>query len=85
MVMPTHTCRAPDCPRQIPTRYLMCATHWRLVPSDIAHRVNVAWWRSNNCRDRSACRVALSRYRAAVDEAIASLGTQPSSPEATTS
>jgi hypothetical protein len=38
-----HTCKAPDCTRQIPDSLLMCPRHWAQVPRNIQIRVTGAW------------------------------------------
>lgn len=35
----SHTCHARDCTKNVPPRMLMCAPHWRKVPSDLQDAV----------------------------------------------
>lgn len=38
-MMAAHTCHAKGCERTVPPRLLMCARHWRMVPSELQARV----------------------------------------------
>lgn len=65
-----HTCKAPNCPAQIPTALLMCPRHWAQVPRTIQLRVTASW-RALCCARPS--QDAYAKWRTAADEAIASL------------
>lgn len=54
----THTCPAIGCSRVVKDQYLMCASHWRLVPREIRGKI----W-SYVKKDRA-------RYFEAVKEAV---------------
>ncbi len=38
-----HECHAINCTRIVPPKFLMCATHWRMVPKPLQARVWAAY------------------------------------------
>lgn len=38
-----HRCLATGCKKTLEVRFLMCAAHWRLVPSDVQREVYAAY------------------------------------------
>lgn len=42
-IMSTHKCPIEGCAKQCPDNYLMCATHWRMVPRAMQMSVNRSW------------------------------------------
>lgn len=69
--MSRYTCAV--CPAPIGTSFLMCASHWRLVPKPIADEV-VASWGQLNRRSPPATRNGLmNRYMHARGRAVAAV------------
>jgi hypothetical protein len=63
-----HHCHAIGCVIRCKPEYLMCAAHWRMVPSGMQGRVYAAY-RPGQCDDMSPS----ARWVAAAKEAIAAV------------
>ena len=48
-----HTCHVPGCNAACPPAYLMCRTHWFMVPAKQQQRVNDTVWKRRNQVDAS--------------------------------
>lgn len=76
--MITHSCSVPGCGRQIASKFLMCAPHWRCVPTDLQEKVYKAY---DDYQDGTIRVTALRRIQAESTRAVtAKLGEQPSLP-----
>ena len=53
MVGYCNTCHVPGCNAACPPQYLMCRTHWFMVPTTQQQRVNDTVWKRRNQVDAS--------------------------------
>lgn len=74
-----HPCAVPECARLIGHGYLMCWTHWQLVPVEQQREVNCTWAVSKRTHGRSgyaaSIRMAyLDARKRAIESACAAMG-----------
>ena len=65
----SHKCPCAACTTFISDEKLMCASHWKLVPTFLQRDVN-NYWRKRSSGDNRARLLAIHNYRVARDAAI---------------
>lgn len=76
-----HTCAIAACDVEIPSRLLMCMTHWRLVPKDRQDAVKGAWQnRQRDFANRDALTTHVMACSAAVRAVEARIARPPALP-----
>lgn len=69
----THPCEIPGCARRVRNGYLMCLSHWRLVPTDLQRDVYSTLRRYTHGNNRVTIAAALRAYRTTVAKAVAAV------------